>query len=96
MWYFNKFGKLISSDEVERAFRIVTGKMKYNNEREYISFLNSIWGKYIISVAENVTVKKLLDLDMKIQAIKQYRDENKCTLVEAKEYIDKKYFGIEK
>ena len=93
--YRMRDGSTIMKKDIEDAFHIVTGMRHrydwesgtYTNDREYIKFLNGLFGKTIIEYF----VPDIDDLIVKgerVRAIMVYRAEKKCSLVEAKEYID--------
>ena len=93
--YKAKNGKLYLRFQLEEAFLITTGQIASENEREFMLWMNSIWGKWIVETIrpESLSVEKLLCTGNKILAIKVYKEKNGCTLLEAKQAIDKIVMG---
>ena len=93
--YKAKNGRLYKRYQLEEAFLITTGQLASENEREFMLWLNSIWGKWIVEAIrpESLSVEKLLCTGNKILAITVYKEKNNCTLMEAKLAIDKMVMG---
>lgn len=88
IWYKMKNGKIINSRDIANAFFIISGKYRWESEGKYIRFLNSLYGKSIDCIWNNPTVKEILNLGFKIDAIRLYREQNNSTLAEAKEAVE--------
>lgn len=87
MFYKTIYDHYLEKSEVERAFLITTGKFASHDPIGFMRYLNSIWGKYIVETC-NPTIEDLITHDNKILAIKKYRKDNDCSLMEAKTYVD--------
>ncbi len=72
---------------MERAFYISTGYDPYNHEGKFLKFLFDCFGKSIQYYC-TPSVQDLVNMGEKVKAIKMYREENNCTLVEAKNAVD--------
>lgn len=95
MFYYKTVtGIYIESSEVERSFRISTGFDIDGNMAKFMKYLNSIWGKYIIEAC-NPTIEDLIKSDQRVLAIKKYRKDNNCSLMDARNYIYNTYFPNE-
>lgn len=88
LYYKNNRGDIIDSDKIEQAFYIVSGKHRYEDEPGYLRFLYKLLGKSIVAIAKP-DVQSLLAGNSKIMAIKLYREENNCSLLDAKEAVEK-------
>jgi hypothetical protein len=87
MFYKTIYGYYLEKSDVEKAFLITTGKFASHDPIGFMRYLNSIWGKYIVETC-NPTIEDLITHDNKILAIKKYRKDNDCSLMEAKTYVD--------
>lgn len=87
-YYLNKYGHYVSANTVANAYLIESGKFPDNDQKGWLKYLNSIWGKFIIKACR-VTVYDLINADMKIAAIQLYKEENKSTFCEAKDFVEK-------
>lgn len=87
MFYKTIYGHYLEKSDVERSFLITTGEFASHNPVGFMHYLSSIWGKYIVETC-NPTIKDLITHDNKILAIKKYREDNDCSLMEAKTYVD--------
>ena len=67
-YYKNKHGIYYSPDSIRIAFYIYSGHIWYENMREFMNFLNKIWGKNIIAVC-HPTYKELIKNKQKVLAI---------------------------
>lgn len=85
--YKNKCGRYIEADEIHRAFHYYSGKYWDIDKKQYIHFLNQIWGKEIVEAC-NVTECELITNNQKLLAIKCYRMRSNCSLSEARNYIE--------
>ena len=87
MFYKTIYGRYLEKSAVERAFLVTTGSFAPDNTIEFMRYLNSIWGKYIVEAC-NPTVEELVSHDQKILAIKKYKEDNNCSLVDARNFVD--------
>ena len=85
VYYKTTKGAIIRDCDLEQAFLIVTGSYRYKSEKNYLLWLKSVWGNYIISAhnANELSVENLLRDGQKLLAIRVYSDQNNCTLAEA-------------
>ena len=92
VYYKTKFGTIIRNSDLESAYTITTGKHRYESEKDYMLWLNSIWGNYVISAhnANEISVDELLKKGMKHLAIHVYADQRNCSLLDAYKAIRKK------
>jgi hypothetical protein len=90
VYYETMYGDIITSDDLERAFFIVTGTYcneSKKTEKEFWKFREKCFGKSI-----KQTIKPSVDFFLrsgnKLMAIKFYRNLYNCGLREAKDAID--------
>lgn len=88
IYYKNRKGQLLDNHDVERAFWVVSGHYCWEDEAGYLKFLYGLLGNPIVAVA-HPTVEGLLASGSKVQAIKLYREQNECTLCEAKNAVER-------
>lgn len=89
IYYKDNHGNIIDNSDIEKAFRIVSGKCRFEDEQGYLNFLYGLFGKTVVAVA-SPCANEFLAVGAKNHAIKLYRDENKCSLSEAREAIERK------
>lgn len=89
IYYKDNHGNIIDNSDIEKAFRIVSGKYRFEDERGYLKFLYGLLGKTVMAVA-NPCVDEFLAAGAKMMAVKLYRDENGCSLSEARKAVEKK------
>lgn len=87
MFYKTIYGHYLEKSDVERAFLVTTGSFASYDTIEFMRYLNNIWGKYIVEAC-NPTVEELVSHDQKILAIKKYKEDNNCSLVDARNFVD--------
>lgn len=87
VYYKNRDGKLLNSHDVERAFWVVTGNYRWQDEVGYLKFLYDLLGKTIVAVA-NPSVEGFIAKGESFAAIRLYRDQHGCSLTEAKQAVD--------
>ena len=89
VYYKTKFGTIVRNSDLESAYTITTGKHRLESERNYLEWLNSIWGKYVVSAhnANELSVDELLKNNMKYLAIRVYADQHNCSLFDAHKAI---------
>lgn len=93
VYYKTTEGTIIRNCNLEEAYLITTGKHRFESENDWMCWLNSIWGKYIIS-AHNVnefSVEEYVRNGNKLEAVRLYRDQHNCTLREAKDVVDEMF-----
>lgn len=78
---------LITSSDLERAFFIVTGKYREDDEKGFWKFRERCFGR---SIKETISpsIEWFLENGYVVAAVKYYRDMNNCTLMDAKKAID--------
>ena len=81
--YIGASEDLFCESDLERAFRIVTGKRAEENEAEYNGFRDGLFTTGAILEKTYPTVKELVDQGFCVLATKLYRDQHKTTLAEA-------------
>lgn len=87
VYYVGADGNLYSERDMKLAFYLVSGKNAEANTREYLLFLRRRFGKSINSyIAPDV--ETLLLMGEKIKAVQLYRQNNGCSLYEAKHAVD--------
>lgn len=86
MFYKTAYGSYIERSSVESSFLISTGEFASENPGNFMRYLNSIWGKYIIEAC-NPTIEELIINNQEVSAIKKYKEDNKCSLTEAREAV---------
>lgn len=97
IFYFGTNGRVYDEQDVERAFYIATGMYKDEHKLEYYEFLKSILGVSIGAV-KTASVEELVEHGCNVKAIKLYREENGCSLREAKSAVEKmryKFLNLE-
>lgn len=88
-------GTVLTMEDIKKAFHVMTGMKyeydwftkSYTNEKEYINFLDGLFGKTIQEYYVE-DVDTLIMNGERLRAIAEYRAEQKCSLAEAKEYVD--------
>lgn len=85
VYYKTKFGTIIRNNELESAYTITTGKHLWESEKDYMLWLNSIWGKYVVSAhnANELSVEELMKNGQKYLAVHVYADQHNCSLTDA-------------
>ena len=87
IFYLCKDGDIFTLDNIINAFHIVTGKdpiVHEEYENEFYEFLNNLLKTTLTCKLDNPSVEFLSKNKSMIYAIKKYRWEHNCTLVEAK------------
>ena len=86
VFYEGYNGSVYERDELEKAFYLATG-ISAKNEAAFMKWLNVVFGKSI-KRAFRGTPRELFNMGYRVKAIKLYRDENECSLVDAKKIVD--------
>ena len=91
-------GTVIRDCDVEEAFLITTGMRRHESERDYLLWLDSIWGKYIISAhkANELSIEEVAKNGQTFMATCLYRELNGCNVREAHEAVKKMLEGEQK
>ena len=89
VYYKTKFGTIVRNSNLESAYTITTGKHRWESERDYLEWLNSIWGKYVISAhnANELSVEELLKNGQTAMAVRVYADQHNCSIYDAHKAI---------
>ena len=86
--YYRSFnGDMLDIYDIEKAFYISTGKRAFLFESEFLRFLSDCFGRSIKSYC-SPSVRELVEMGEKVKAISLYRDENECSLLDAKKAVD--------
>ena len=90
-YYKTTKGTVIRNYDVEQAYLISTGKYRWESEKDYLLWLNSIWGKYIISAhkASEIDLRELVKNGQKFMATHISRELHDCSAREALDVINK-------
>ena len=93
MYFKTKDGVYHPEFMAKNAFYLVTGMKADENPENYEKWLCEIWGKAIVSKceADNIQITSELYQHQRLLCCKLYRETHKCTLSEAKEFLDAKY-----
>lgn len=93
LFYISKKNQIYSKEDIEKAFEIYSGQYAFENESAYLKFLNSLFGRSIKEY-KILTVTDLVAMGCRAKAIKLYRDTKNCSLIEARDYVDKLFNNI--
>jgi hypothetical protein len=90
VYYETYYGGFITSDDLEKAFYIVTGTYKDESketEKKFWKFREKCFGK---SIKQTIvpSVDFFLRSGRKIMAIRFYRDVHSCGVADAKEAVE--------
>lgn len=86
--YYRSFnGDVWDIYDIEKAFYISTGKRAFLCESEFLRFLSDCFGRSIESYF-SPSVLGLVKTGEKVKAILLYRDENGCSISEAKKAVE--------
>lgn len=88
LYFERKDGGYFSNEQIETAYYITTGKHRYENEKEYMLFLNRIFGKSITKAVIPEPIE-LLKKGWRILACRQYSKMNGCYISEARDILKK-------
>lgn len=91
LYYKGKDGKWYTEYSLHQAYLFTTGKQYNGNELGYYAWLKRIWGIFIIEEKseDEMSIDELLANNQKVIAMKIYKANNNCTLLEAKAAINK-------
>ena len=91
LYYTLRNGSVVPEYSVHQAFEIYTGKSYYEDSKGYSKWIHSLLGKSIVKVMKEreLDVEQLVRSKNIIAAVRAYRTKHDCTLIEAKEAIDK-------
>ena len=81
MFYELATGRIVTGTDLKLAYEICTGQKA--NERSFRRWINNRPTKRIPE--SEITVERLINGDAFVQAVKLYREQHNCTLVEARE-----------
>ena len=88
IYYIGFNDRVYSQENIEDAFYLATGKTADSHRSEFIKYLNDCFGKSISGYFP-ATVENLLAHGCKVRAIALYRKEHACSILEAREAIEK-------
>lgn len=91
VYYKTTKGIVIRNSDLEEAYLITTGKFRYESERDYLLWLNSIWGKYVISAhkANELSIAEVARNGQTFMAVCLYRESHDCDVREAHNAVKK-------
>ena len=91
VYYKATKGIVIRNHDLEQAYLVTTGKNRCESERNYLLWLNSVWGKYVISAhkANELSVVELASNGQVFMATHIYRELHDCDVREAYDAINK-------
>ena len=89
MYYLLTTGRIITERDLHTAYEICNGSVPGVHPGHYEKWIHEIYGIVRSIPKEEMDVEQLLEGGCYAEAVKMYRDDNKCTLREAKEAIDK-------
>ena len=90
-YYKGKDGLWYTEHNLRQAYLITTGRQSWKHEHSYYSWVKLIWGIFIIEerAEDEMDIDELLANDQRVIAMKVYRARHNCTLVEAREAINR-------
>lgn len=86
LYFERKDGGYYTNDQIETAYYISTGKHRYENEKEYMLFLNKIFGKSITKAVIPDPIE-FLEKGWRLFACRQYANMNGCSICEARNIL---------
>lgn len=91
-YYLTKYNEIVTSKDVVKAWCLLTGKIIDNEDDEFEIAMKNMKA---ISAVIDPTYETLIKHNSEVLAVAKYREDNNCSLKEAKEAIDKLKFDIE-
>jgi hypothetical protein len=91
IYYKTTKGSIIRNTDLEDAYLIATGKYRWESERDYLLWLNSIWGKYVISAhkANELSIEEIARDGQTFMAVCIYKELHNCDTREAYDAVKK-------
>jgi hypothetical protein len=91
LYYKGKNGLWYTEHDLRQAYLITTGRNSWEHECSYYSWVKLIWGLFIIEekADDEMSIDELLANNQRLMAMKVYKAKNNCTLVEAREAINR-------
>ena len=91
VYYKTTEGTIVRNCDLEEAYLIATGKHRYESERDWMLWLNSIWGKHVVSAhkANELSVEEIARNGQTFMAVHVYKELHKCDLREAHDAVKK-------
>lgn len=91
VYYKTTTGVIIRNSDLENAYLITTGKYRWKSERDYLLWLNSIWGKYVISAhkANELSIAEIARNGQTFMAVCIYKELHGCDTREAHDAVKK-------
>lgn len=86
LYFERKDGGYYTNDQIETAYYISTGKHRHENEKEYMLFLNKIFGKSITKAVIPDPIE-FLEKGWRLFACRQYANMNGCSIGEARNIL---------
>ena len=91
LYYQLRNGNIVAEYELHKAFEICTGETYHYDSVAYSKWLYSLLGNSIIKAMREteVDMMQFLKGNNIVAAVRLYRNSHNCTLLEAKEAVDK-------
>ena len=91
LYYQLRNGNIVAEYELHKAFEICTGETYHYDSVAYSKWLYSLLGNSIVKAMRDtdVDMMQFLKGNNIVAAVRLYRNSHDCTLLEAKEAIDK-------
>jgi ribosomal protein L7/L12 len=91
LYYQLRNGNIVAEYELHKAFEICTGETYHYESVTYSKWLYSLLGNSIVKAMREteVDIMQFLKGNNIVAAVRLYRNSHDCTLLEAKEVIDK-------
>ena len=91
LYYQLRNGNIVAEYELHKAFEVCTGETYHYESVAYSKWLYSLLGNSIVKAMRDtdVDMMQFLKGNNIVAAVRLYRNSHDCTLLEAKEAIDK-------
>lgn len=88
VFYRTYDGDILTSEDLEKSFYIITGLKHFDYPEKFWKFREKCFGK---SIKETIPsdIEYLCKEGYRLYAIKLFREQNNCSLMDAKNIIDK-------
>lgn len=89
-FYYLMQGGVVTDNDLIKAFEITTGNRYEESVQSYTKWHEWITSTFVYKIEnpDDSTVKDFVNNGHTVMAVILYRELHKCTLAEAKEYID--------
>lgn len=89
MYYLLITGRIVTERDLRMAYEICNGCTPGIHPGHYEEWIHSIYGIRKSIPKNEMSIAQLVKSGNKVEAVKLYREINKCSLFEAKEAVDK-------